>query len=68
MTLTREQAIDKLIEHDMQVIKTETKNWEERSEFLYKILRKGIEGYEAKSAFELHLAILIKFQQEIEVV
>lgn len=68
MVLTREQAIDKLIKHDMQLIKDESKNWEEQSETLYQMLKHGLFGYACRSIKELEMLLIEEFNQEIEVV
>ena len=69
MILTREQAIDKLIEHDMQLIKDESKNWEEQSETLRKILFQGFMGYAtAWSNISLETLIKKRCKQEIKII
>lgn len=68
MILTREQAIDKLIEHDMETIRHESNNWEQSSEYLRDLLRYGFMGYSTMENEFMQIVLKRKCNQEIEIV
>lgn len=69
MILTREQAIDKLIEHDMELIRRQIEgSFEKQSEELYKLLKEGAQGYNNFNNHRLKAFIKMKCNKEIEII